>query len=751
MAPSSFDQGAFIDHQEWLLGLEMNEEFEQNVKYAKWPIATMVHRKVAVVGLNYFSSQFISHGCREVVFSIPFAPGRPRRGKQMQRIKVRDTLRVQDFVTIRRKEKVDATMFLETMAVSPAIVSMITKTEITVRLKEDAESTYNMEEFMNVIIVKHVIDDTTHRRIKLALTSLQLGTCPDISQEIRDLIFAPDDEGLDSRTRSKNGGKSADFLSKWFDSITLRDEAIVGMDENRNKVKVLSDNYQNGNAPVKQGELILPGPVDFINRQLDSSQKGAVEFALKQPTLAIIHGPPGTGKTTTLVEIIHQLVLRYRMRVLVCGPSNVSVDNLLKKLVEMRILRTDCMIRMGNPTRVFDDELMKYTMDGQLDQADTNGILSRLRMMLEQEPTFQRKRRIAAALKMEKRRQAKPLLEKANIILSTLASACPEETLLSTIIGRHDDSKGSNSDLKREKSLYFDVVIVDECGQATEMATYIPLWLGKKVILAGDHLQLPPTVLSREANSHGMGISLMQRLLETMRGQKLTKMLTVQYRMNRLIMNLISGLLYENRLSAHPSISEHLLKTLYPKLRPHEFPAISYMNTYGQANGHEDRASLTQSVCNELEACLIVNYAKEMIRGKGIHWENIGIITPYQEQIRVIQKKLAKNRETDKIEVNTVDGFQGREKEVILISFVRSNDQGSVGFLREKRRLNVAITRARRHVLFVGNFGTLTHDDFIHSLFENIQGDGNLINCSKYRDIEKPEKIVTMRRDVVAA
>ena len=130
-------------------------------------------------------------------------------------------------------------------------------------------------------------------------------------------------------------------------------------------------------------------------------------------------------------------------------------------------------------------------------------------------------------------------------------------------MGGHDNLKALNTSLKREKPLHFDVVIIDECGQSTEMATYIPLWLGKKAILAGDHLQLPPTVLSGEANDSGMGISLMQRLLETRRGQQLTKMLTVQYRMNRLIMNLVTGLLYENRLVAHPSVANHLMNTLY--------------------------------------------------------------------------------------------------------------------------------------------------------------------------------------------
>jgi predicted DNA helicase len=731
MSTMSFDREEWIEKQDQLLKLEMDEEGETDLKWSKWSIGEMVGRKVAVSGLKYASSHFISHGCREVVFIIPFQPGRIVGKRQPARINVRDTLRVQDFVTIRRKEKPNATQFSETIKVSPAVVSRITNMEVAVRLKEDAESTYEMEELENVIIVKHVIDDTHHRRVKKALTDLQMGFCPDVSNSIRDLIFGPDDSGRSSRSRGRNQN-SADFLSKWFSEMELREEATTGLDENRNKIIALSKAAAATGPPVYSGdELILPGPVEFFNPDLDQSQKEAVEFALKQKTLAIIHGPPGTGKTTTLCEVIMQMVLRYRMRVLVCGPSNVAIDNLLKKLVDMKRLRDDCMVRMGNPARVFDTDLMEYTLDGQLAKADHNNILSHLRYFLESEPNLNLKKRIAGRLRLEKRRMAKPLLEKANVVLATLASACPHETLLNTIIHMDIDKQDNAHKQKEADSKFFDVVIIDECGQSTEMATYIPLWLGRKAILAGDHLQLPPTVLSQQANAEGLGISLMQRLLESPDGQQLTRMLTVQYRMNKLIMNLVSGLLYDSKLLAHPKVENHLMAHLFPNMSRFDYPAIAYINTHGQMRGHEEKKVMTNSLSNDLEADIVTNYAKRMTKDHRVHLQNIGVITPYQDQIRVIQKKLS-NTGMEKIEVNTVDGFQGREKEVILISFVRSNDRGQVGFLKEKRRINVAITRARRHVLFVGNFGTLRHDEFISSLFEGIQGDGLMRAASHF-------------------
>lgn len=453
----------------------------------------------------------------------------------------------------------------------------------------------------------------------------------------------------------------------------------------------------------------------FFNHHLDSSQVSAIEFSFRQKELAIIHGPPGTGKTTTLIEIIKQLCLKYKQRVLCCAPSNIAVDNLVERLVEPEAnFGRVKMLRLGHPARLL-EHLQDYSLDSVLSRCDQRQLVGDIKTEMdaslkrlkkahnkgERESVRRELRELRKELYQREEKAIKGVMESAECVLATLTSG-------------HGDGP-----LKHLQADFFDVIIIDECSQAMEAACWIPLVKGaRKVILAGDHLQLPPTIVSKEAAAKGLDLTLMKRLIDAY-GERCTRMLTMQYRMNVSIMRWISDRLYESRLEAHESVAAHLLTDLPGVARNEDTEAsIVLIDTEGCDMAEmvsDDAMGDEESKANEGEANLVCAHAHRLVKS-GLRADQIAVITPYNLQVEVIRAKLASKYGA--IEVKSVDGFQGREKEAVILSLVRSNTRGEVGFLADQRRINVAITRARRHLCVVCDTQTCKNDAFLKSFIE---------------------------------
>lgn len=456
--------------------------------------------------------------------------------------------------------------------------------------------------------------------------------------------------------------------------------------------------------------------IEFYNKNLDFSQKEAIYFAFKQKELAIIHGPPGTGKTTTLIEIIKQACLKYNQRILCLAPSNIAVDNLIERLIPFDYGRLK-LVRLGHPARLL-EHIQDYSLDSVLQKSEDYNLIDDIRNDMDKavkglkkttnkgdKESYKRElRELRKELYKREVKSLKNVIENANCIFSTLNTG-------------HVD----NNALKHLKEGHFDLIIIDECSQSLEAACWIPLMFGcKKLILAGDHLQLPPTIISKEAAVAGLDKTLMKRLIDNY-GEQCTKMICVQYRMNKLIMNWISSQLYESKLLAHESVAEHLLCDMPGVIKDENTQqAVVFIDTDGcdmdeMVSNNLDNASFKgdkyESKANEGEAKLVLLHVQQLLKA-GLKQEQIAIISPYNLQVELVRTIL--HSKYPFIEVKSVDGFQGREKEAIILTLVRSNRVGEVGFLADERRINVAITRARRHLCVVCNSHTCKNNKFLN-------------------------------------
>ena len=434
---------------------------------------------------------------------------------------------------------------------------------------------------------------------------------------------------------------------------------------------------------------------------LNDSQLAAIEFAHSAEDIAIIHGPPGTGKTTSVAAFIHQAMLRGE-KVLACAPSNTAVDNLLERLLA-RGLRA---VRVGHPARVKDD-LRTHTLDALVEAHDD---MRRVKDLLRQAEELYRKadkfsrakpaygakqqwRREARQLKIEarqfERRAVNHVLDSADVICSTTSI--------------DDEVLGERT---------FDWVVIDEACQCTESACWVPLQRGDRVLLAGDHCQLPPTVISKEAAREGYARSMLERLVDNY-GDSITRQLEVQYRMHDSIMRFSSGQFYRDTLVAHESVRGHRLTDL-PQVasEPLTDEPLTFIDTAG-ADYDEELEPDGLSRRNPSEGRLVLTKVSQLLAA-GVPAADIAVIAPYAAQVRWLREH-APDRA---VEIDTVDGFQGREKEAVVISLVRSNRIGEIGFLADTRRMNVALTRARRKLIVVGDSSTLGGHPFYAALLE---------------------------------
>ncbi|CAO2822194.1 unnamed protein product [Amaranthus hypochondriacus] len=452
-----------------------------------------------------------------------------------------------------------------------------------------------------------------------------------------------------------------------------------------------------------------------FNKNLDHSQKAAITKALSSNNVFLLHGPPGTGKTTTVVEIILQEVKR-GSKILACAASNIAVDNIVERLNPHRVK----LVRVGHPARLL-PQVLESALDAQVLRGDNNSLANDIRKEIKalnakllKTKDKGTKREIMKELrslsKEERKRQqlaVTDVIKNADVILTTLTGALTK---------------------KLDKTT-FDLVIIDEAAQALEIACWIALLKGTRCILAGDHLQLPPTIQSVEAEKKGLGRTLFERLAD-LYGDDIMSMLTVQYRMHKLIMDWSSKELYDSKIEAHSCVAAHMLYDLEGvKKTTATEPTLLLVDIAGC--DMEEKKDEEDSTLNDGEAEVAIAHAKRLVES-GVQASNIGIITPYNAQV-VALKMLKSNVDKLKdLEISTVDGFQGREKEAIIISMVRSNSKKEVGFLSDRRRMNVAVTRARRQCCLICDTETVSSDQFLKRLIEYFEEHGEYLSASEY-------------------
>jgi superfamily I DNA and/or RNA helicase len=441
---------------------------------------------------------------------------------------------------------------------------------------------------------------------------------------------------------------------------------------------------------------------------LNEAQQQAVRFALSARDVALIHGPPGTGKTTAVVELIRRAVRRGE-KVLACAPSNLAVDNIFERL----LAAGERAVRLGHPARVLAD-LRAHTLD--LLVEDHPDVRLARKLVKEALGLFRQAGRYTRAApppgaRRQTREEARSLLADARRL-----EAQAVEHILDTADVLCATTTALDSDLLGRRR--FDLGVIDEACQSTEPGCWIPLQWCRRVVLAGDHCQLPPTVVSQEAAAAGLGVSLFERLMAR-DGRSLARPLTLQYRMHQAIMDFSSREFYEGSLQADPSVAGHVLAGLPGVVATAATQApVEFIDTAG-ASFDEEVEPDGESRLNRQEAALVIRKVRELL-DSGVAAGDIAVIAPYAAQVRLLREQLS----VSGLEIDSVDGFQGREKEAVVISLVRSNPQGEIGFLQDVRRMNVAMTRARRRLLVVGDSATLSGHPFYRRMIEYFEAAG---------------------------
>ncbi|MBD3637905.1 MAG: Flp pilus assembly complex ATPase component TadA [Crocinitomicaceae bacterium] len=493
------------------------------------------------------------------------------------------------------------------------------------------------------------------------------------------------DEGVQDWIKKGKIGLNALVDTKTYELYEKTIKRIL----NEDKYPLLQDFYQ-----VKHAH----SPENYTNNTLNSSQEKAIGEILSENTITLVHGPPGTGKTTTLVAAIKALS-EQKKRILLCAPSNTAVDNVCTKLLKEKIN----VVRIGNEAKI-DDSVAPAYLENRIKTDRSYKTLIQLKTDAEKirEQAFKFRRNFGKEEYQERKRlkvELKSLKADIRKIQNDIARSIinDAQVIAGTFYGVQGIAEMLNN---------FDYVFIDEAGQAIEPGIWSVAHFGNKLVLAGDDLQLPPTVKSFEAERLGLGNSLLQRASEIDFPKYL---LNVQYRMHQKIMEFSNQQFYEGKLVAHESVATAALPG-------NEHEPVEFIDTAGC--GFEEKKDLESGgITNEGEIKVLLAILKEYNPDK----HDIGVITPYRAQLIAIEDAL----HTFNGYANTVDSFQGQEREVILISLVRSNESGEIGFLKDYRRMNVAMTRAQKKLVIIGDSATIGQDSFYNAFLEYVEKNGS--------------------------
>ena len=491
--------------------------------------------------------------------------------------------------------------------------------------------------------------------------------------------------------------------------------------------------------------------IEFYNDFLNQSQKEAVQQSLAAEDFFLVHGPPGTGKTMTAIEILQQGVKEDK-EILATADSNTAVDNIVERLVDRRVE----VLRIGHPARV-NPLLREHTLDYMIENhpkykkatdlreeaydlkdkqdnddrciyptgANRRGFSNEQIKDLAQKDINGRPRGLhpkkikGMGRWLELQEEIDELFEQ----VEKLEGEAVEELIKQADVVCATNSTAGSDVLAGHE---FDLLVLDEATQSTEPSALIPLVKSDKVVLAGDHKQLPPTVLSEEAAEKNLAKSLFERLLEV-HGSSIKQILQVQYRMNTEIMNFSSREFYDNNLLAAEEVKDWALADLELELPTGASPTeqalscaetVSFLDTASMQADEYSKGDST-SIQNDVEADLAAEIAGHALKA-GLSKEAIAVISPYKDQVDLIDKLIKQ----EAVEIDTVDGFQGREKELVILSLVRSNDSGNIGFLRDIRRLNVSLTRAKKKLIVIGDSSTITTHPVYADLVAYIKNNG---------------------------
>eukprot|EP01043_Picozoa_sp_COSAG02_P055690 COSAG02_NODE_6501_length_3536_cov_2.031714_1_plen_705_part_10 len=585
------------------------------------------------------------------------------------------------------------------------LVYRATPTRITVALDADAAE----DGIAEPLALLKLVDETTHKRLRLGLNALRTGTLP--------------------LTAAQTGGSFVDAPGAAPGAI--RDVAF-GVAPPR----VLEVPPRVGDAArLTDDEISAEEERMKAEAGLNAGQEEAIDFAMRCSALACIHGPPGTGKSTTIVELIRRLVVLGGAKVLACAPSNVATDNLVERLAAVSIdhrkpskgrgkprerkqLR---LVRVGHPARLL-PSVLSHSLDVVIQSGDAKALAKDVRNELDGLLSKPGRR---AQQRADIKALRKELTQREEA--ATAEAIRSADVVLCTCVGAVGWALRSVPE--------FDVVVVDEAAQTLEAACWLPLLRGRRAVLAGDHLQLPPVVKSSSAAAEGFGRTLFDRLAE-MHGDSILRMLTTQYRMNMNISNWASDQMYGGKLVAGADIGVRVLCDL-PGVMEADVTktALMLIDTAG-CSECEETADEGGSKLNSGEAELVAAYLDELFtycscETPGFSVGDIGVIAPYNAQVACLRERLADYCQ-DGLEISTVDGFQGREKEVIIISMTRSNSHGDIGFLREDRRMNVAVTRARRQCVVIADSETVAGHPFLRTLLDHCSEVGMHRSAAEY-------------------